>query len=214
MARWVLLLPDGAVAAGSGDMQAVQTIVTVVQGIAATGDQAGAKSRIAGLETAWEAARPDLGRENRAAWGRVDFATDAALSALRAGVPDAMAVGRALEGLHAVLADRSAGADGGSGVVSIGGIAVTDALGHPLPCEAMRALATDDCKGLRLRWTGGAVGGLIARATERCKADDDRKPDALGAAALRALAKLPLRQNGNRKSDADRPAGPCATRYV
>ncbi len=178
-----------ATVASLGDLTAMEAIVTDVQSLAAKGDLPAAKARIADLETAWDDAEPTLHPVNPEAWGMVDGAADAALTALRASAPDAAEVAATLTALNAALADPTAGADGSGTAAMVAGIAVTDANGHPIPCEDMLgqakaglpAIAADAAKT-------AAVTDLITKATERCNADDDRNADAFSAQALAALA--------------------------
>lgn len=80
-----------AVAAGAslGDLSALKQIVTDVQAKAASGDMAGAKDRITDFEIAWDGAEAGMRPINPDAWGKVDQASDAALKAVRAKIPDA-----------------------------------------------------------------------------------------------------------------------------
>ncbi len=182
--------PAEAAANPLGDLSAMAAIVTDVQGIAKSGDLEKAKARIKDLETVWDEAQPTLQPKDPEAWGRVDGAADDALSALRAGSPDAGEVETTLAALQAALADPGATGTGESGGVQmIGGIAVTDATGHPLPCEAM--LKDISAKRAAVTLTAevaAKVEDLVAKATERCNADDDKNADAFSAQALQALS--------------------------
>lgn len=185
------LVPAGSAAdAPLGDLSALVTIVADVQDITSAGDLAKAKARITDLETAWDEAQPELQPKNPEAWGRVDGAADDALSALRAGSPDPAEVEATLAALQVALADP-AGSGGGEsgGVQMVGGVAVTDASGHPLPCEAMLKDITAKRGALKLTAEAAAkVDDLVAKATERCNADDDMNADSFSAQALQALA--------------------------
>ena len=168
-----------------GDMQAFQTIVTDVETIAATGDLVTAEVRITDLETAWDDAEATLKPKDPTAWGRVDDATDAVLSSLRAATPDAVAVMDALAGLQTVLMDPGTAMAGG--ITLVDGIAVTDASGRPIPCEVMLTAVKDGLAKAAPSVDKAAIDGLIVKASERCNADDDRNADAFSAAALKVL---------------------------
>ena len=71
----------------------------------AAGNLSAAETRITDLETAWDAAQPELRPLNTAAWGTVDGAIDDALSALRAKTVNAAKAETALADLQTVLAD-------------------------------------------------------------------------------------------------------------
>jgi hypothetical protein len=174
--------------ASLGDLTGMQAIVADTAAIAKTGDLVKAEARITDLETAWDDAEPTMRPMNPDAWGQVDDAADGALKALRAGTPDAAKVDAALAMLAATLADPGAGAAAAGGIVMIGAVAVTDGNGHPMPCEAM--LAEVNAKLATTTMTpeaGAALADLIAKATERCNADDDRNADAFSAQALQML---------------------------
>ena len=184
------MLMPGAVAetASLGDLTAMQAIVTDVAAIAKTGDLKAAEVRVGDLETAWDDAQPVMRPKNPEAWGRVDDAADKAFKALRSATPDAPAVDAALVTLAATLADPGAGVATAGGVVMIGSIPVTDAAGHPLPCEAMLAEVNTKLAATTMTpEAGAAIADLIAKATERCNADDDRNADAFSAQALQML---------------------------
>ncbi len=172
-----------------GDMSAFSAIVTDVQGIAKTGDPVAAEVRITDLETAWDDAAASLHPMNPEAWGRVDGAADAALSALRAGTPDAAEVEATLAALQTALADPTAGGVSVGGVVMVGSVAVTDGAGHPLPCEEMLTAVKVKLAATTMTPEAAAtVDALVIKATERCNADDDKNADNFSAQALAALA--------------------------
>lgn len=190
--RAALVPSASAVAAANplGDLSAMAAIVTDVQGIAKTGDLPGAKARIADLETAWDDGEATLRPKDPEAWGRVDAAIDGALSALRAGTPDPAEVDTTLSAVQAILADPGqAGGSAAGGVVMIGDIAVTDAEGHPTPCETMLTSVQEKRAAASLTAEAAArVDDLVTRATERCNADDDKTSDSFSAQALQAMA--------------------------
>lgn len=172
-----------------GDLSAMQSVAADVQSIAKGGDLAAAKERVADLETIWDAEEPTLRPKDPEAWGRVDAAADAALSALRAGSPDAARIDTTMTALLAALDNPSQTGTDIGGVVMIGDIAVTDSAGHPIPCEAMLS----DIRAKLAATTmapdvATAVNDLVTKATERCNADDDRNADAFSAQALQKLS--------------------------
>ncbi|MFD8693615.1 COG4705 family protein [Kitasatospora purpeofusca] len=68
-----------------------------------SGDQAGAKARIADLEKAWDDDRPTLQPRNQHAWTLLDGQIDQVLKALRASKPDRATEVKALDTLLASL---------------------------------------------------------------------------------------------------------------
>ncbi len=180
--------PVAAATPSLGDMTPFTTIVTDVQGIAATGDLAAAEARITDFETAWDDAQGTLRPIDTASWGNVDTAADAALDALRAPSPDPEQVDATLAGLQAELADPSrapGGADAPSGLTTVSGVVVTDANGRPLPCEVMLDTLRTRLAGTTLDDADrGAVEALQAKGTERCNADDDARADDFFAQGL------------------------------
>lgn len=92
-----------ASAASLGDLSTFAGIVTDVQGIAAKGDLAGAKTRIKDFEIAWDQAEAGLKPMDPDHWHMIDEAADAALTAIRADNPNPQAVGDALTALQASL---------------------------------------------------------------------------------------------------------------
>ncbi len=182
--------PAAAAAPSLGDLSGFAAIVTDTQDIAGNGDLAAAQTRITDLETAWDEAEPALRPQAPLAWGNADDAIDAALSALRAGHPDAAKVTATLAALQSVLADPSGGTAASGPVVQVAGIDVTDAGGHPLPCEMMLSDLRDAVSGGKVPQEAAAkVSDLQSRATERCNADDDRRADAFSAEALAMVTK-------------------------
>lgn len=192
-AAFELLLPDtapamAAASAGSlGDLSAYETIVADTQSLAKGGDLTAAERRVTDFETEWDGAEATLRPKAPEAWGTIDAAADEAFAALRAGKPDPAAVEEALGALSLALVDPTSGPAGA--VALIDGIAVTDAAGHPVPCETLLT-------HLRVALSDGSIGAadkpaasaLQAKATERCNADDDTRADAFSAQAL-ALAR-------------------------
>ncbi len=168
-------------------MTAFAAIVTDVQGRADTGDLAAAATRVTDLETAWDEAEPKLRPLDAAQWGTVDDAIDGVLQALRAGTPAPDVVTADLAALQTVLADPAAALkDAGQGqVVMVGSVAVTDELGHAVPCEELLATLRAGLAGAKLSAADqGRAQDLQAKATERCNADDDARSDAFSAQAL------------------------------
>ena len=89
--------------ASLGDLSPMKAIIADVQKIAATGDFAGASTRITDWETAWVSAQAGMRPLNPDAWGKIDEASDAALKSLRKGTPSAATVTPALAALLAAL---------------------------------------------------------------------------------------------------------------
>jgi hypothetical protein len=188
---WPKFAPPAAMASaaqapGLGDLSALSTIVADVRKAADAGDLAAAATRITDLETAWDVAEPTLRPLNPEAWGRVDAATDDALTAMRANAPDPTEVKDKLTVLADTLA-HPVGAGGGTAAVQlVEGIAVTDTNGHPIPCEALLNEVAAALAGAK---APTAVADLRDKATERCNADDDAHADAFSAQALAQLKK-------------------------
>ncbi len=189
------LAPTAAVAGEAvvslGDLTAMKTIISDVQGIAATGDFTKAEVRITDFETAWDDAAGTMRPLNPAAWGTVDDAADAALGALRAGTPAADEVTATLASLGAVLENPTGGAAAAPVAATlVNGIAVTDDTGHALPCEVMIGMVRDALPKATLAAADAAsVADLQTRATERCNADDDTRADGFSAQALAIITK-------------------------
>jgi hypothetical protein len=172
--------------AALGDLSALQTIVTDVQTITAKGDLAAAETRITDFETAWDDAQAQMRPLNPAAWGAVDGAADAALSALRSVTPNAADVTTNLATLSTTLANPTANALGTVvAATTIAGIAVTDDTGRSLPCEVMlQTLATALTTAKLSPADQTTADDLHAKALERCNADDDAHADEFSAQAL------------------------------
>lgn len=175
-----------------GDVSAFQAIVTDTQTIARTGDLVAAEKRITDLETSWDTAAAALQAKAPAAWGMVDASADAAFSALRAHTPDPAKVEAALNALAATLSNPTADITANAVVQTLNGIAITDAAGHPLPCELMLSDLRDGLAANRAPANAQQkIADLQAKATERCNADDDRRADDFSAQALALLTPVP-----------------------
>ncbi|MEQ1769424.1 MAG: hypothetical protein ABL879_06245 [Devosia sp.] len=96
-----------AASPGLGDLSTFKTIIADVQGLADKGDIGGAAKRITDFEAAWDQAETAIRPLDPNAWGNIDGAADAALSAVRRSKPDAAAVKSALADLLTVLNDPS-----------------------------------------------------------------------------------------------------------
>ncbi len=180
---------EAAQPASLGDLSGLKAIIVDVQGIVKTGDMKAAEARITDFETAWDKDQDTMRPKNKAAWGTVDDAADAALHALRAKQPDADQVNKTLAGLVTTL-DNPYGdsAQASGGVKTVAGVAVTDESGHPLACEIMLKIVQAALDGGKIPAAKVAdAKGFQDKALERCNADDDAHADAFSAQAL-ALA--------------------------
>lgn len=92
--------------ASLGDLTSFASIITDVQGIAAKGDLAAAKTRIKDFEIAWDGAEAGLKPMDPTHWGMIDEAADGAFTAIRAKTPDPAAVSETLAALQATLVDQ------------------------------------------------------------------------------------------------------------
>ena len=177
-----------ATAASLGDLSPMQTIITDVQKIAATGDFAAAEKRITDFETTWDDSASAMRALDPNAWGNVDQAADGALDALRSTTPAADSVTTTLASLAASLANPTgaAGADTASVAVTlVSGIAVTDDKGRALPCEDMIKAVKAAITTAKLSDADKAtVADLQTKSLERCNADDDQRADQFSAQAL------------------------------
>ena len=156
-----------------------------MQAISKAGDFFAAEKRISDFETAWDESQDKLRPLNGEAWGHIDAAADTALHALRAKNPDPSKVAGILVGLAGVL-DNPYGSESPShGETLVSGIAVADATGHPLPCEAMlKALRSAIDTGKIKVAVLNAAKEFESKATERCNADDDVHADEFSARGL------------------------------
>lgn len=189
-----LLLPGappataGAVTDSLGDLSVYETIVADTQDLAKQGDLTAAERRATDFETQWDEDESSLRPKAPEAWGNVDAAADDAFAALRAAKPDQTAVEQSLAALSLALVDPAGGGGPAGTAALVNGIAVTDANGHPLPCESLlthlRVALSDGPINASAR---PAATALQAKALERCNADDDVRANAFSAQAL-ALA--------------------------
>ena len=170
-------------ASALGDLSAFQAIVDDTRKIAAGGDLVAAEKRARDLESLWDQNADALQAKDATAWGLIDGANDAVFKSLRAASPDAAKVDAALAALQAALAGQG-GAAAPAGVQKVAGFEVTDANGHPLPCEKMAGAVRDALGG---KTADPKVSDLQAKALERCNADDDANSDAFSAQALALL---------------------------
>ena len=174
-----------------GDLTPMRTIVGDVQTIAAKGGFVAAETRITDFETAWDDAAAATRPLNTAAWGNVDAASDAALSALRSAGLKADNVTAALTALLAALDNPAGGAQAAPVVATmVSGIVATDATGRALPCEDIlktlgAAMASTSLSGADKT----AAEGFQTKALERCNADDDQRADENSAQALAIASK-------------------------
>lgn len=181
---------DTGQARSLGDLSAYETIVKDSMKLVDAGDLAAAETRITDFETMWDEAEAALRPEAPGAWGNIDAAADAAFAALRARAPSATDVKGALAALSSTLADPAGGAAERGGARSVSGVAVTDANGHPIPCESMLAdLRAALADGSIAAADAAKAGGLQAKAMERCNADDDARADSFAAEALALRAR-------------------------
>ena len=86
------------------DLAEFSTIATDTLGLVQSGDQAGATTRIADLETAWDDAQPTLEPLDGTAWTFLDSEIDDVLASVRAPAPDVSAEVQALTALVTSLA--------------------------------------------------------------------------------------------------------------
>lgn len=181
--------PPENMQASLGDLSPLKTIVVDVQAIAAKGDLVAAEKRITDFESLWDKDQPAMQPLNETAWGNIDDAADAAIHSLRDSAPDKAKVENTVKDLIATLdnpySDASSGADSSSGVKQVKGIAVTDANGHPLPCEVLiKSLRAAIDGGKIPQDKSGSAADFMTRALERCNADDDTNANNFSAQGL------------------------------
>lgn len=173
-----------------GNLKDFKVITADVQKIAAAGDLKAAEKRATDFEKEWDDKQATLRPLDPVAWGNVDAAADGLFKSLRNGHPTAEKVDAALAALKTALDTSGASAGQGFKQELVSGMAVTDAAGHPLPCEAL----IDPLKAA-LAKPGVEIGkaseanDLLSKALERCNADDDQLADAFSAQGLSLLAR-------------------------
>ncbi len=173
-----------------GDLSALKTIIADVDKIANTGDIVAAEKRITDFESAWDDAQSKLQALNAEAWGVVDGAADKVLKALRAKSPDTAKVAETLTALSVALDNPDGVPAAAGGELKVSGIVVSDANGHALPCEVMiKSLKEAITTNKIAQANSAAANDFVAKALERCNADDDTHADEFSAQGLALASK-------------------------
>ena len=184
----VLLAPPAQSEQSLGDLSTLTAIAADVQKIAATGDLAAAEKRITDFETEWDKNQDTMRPLNTEAWGTIDDAADAAIHSLRTANPQAASVDSAVKDLITTLSNPYHAVVSSGSAKMVSGIAVTDATGHPLPCEQLIGRLRTALDGGAVPQAASATGHeLMTKALERCNADDDAHANEFSAQGL-ALA--------------------------
>ena len=92
-----------AVQSALGDLSTYEVIAEDTLVLVKTGDMTAAQKRITDFEGAWDASESVLYHKDKNAWGVVDDAADAAITALRASNPDQAQAASAVSALIAAL---------------------------------------------------------------------------------------------------------------
>lgn len=181
----VLLTPPAQSQQSLGDLSALTAIAEDVQKIATAGDLVAAEKRITDFETEWDKNQDVMRPQNPEAWGTIDDAADAAIHSLRTSSPQAASVDSATKELIATLNNPYSAAPSGGIAKMVSGIAVTDATGHPLPCEQLIKRLREVLDGGAMPQAAAAPGhDLLTKALERCNADDDAHANEFSAQGL------------------------------
>lgn len=185
----ILLAPPAQSEQSLGDLTPLTEIVTDVQKIAASGDLSAAQKRITDFETEWDKDEATLRPLNKEAWSNIDDAADAAIHALRSPQPLPRTVTSTVNDLIVTLSNPYGSTDAAIGSIKIvGGTAVTDDTGHPLPCEELIKKLRAAVEGGKMPQAKASAGQeFLNKALERCNADDDTHANEFSAEGL-ALA--------------------------
>ncbi len=105
---WPLTASAASSQTDLGDLSSFETIIADTIALVEKGDLVAANKRITDYETAWDAAETKLYPLNKATWGVIDDASDAALDALREDKTATAKVRSSLAALVAALQNSAA----------------------------------------------------------------------------------------------------------